>query len=76
MSLGSVFHWILLTSMAGGLMALFILAFRLAFGSRLRALWRWALWSLLILRLLPPSGPVDGLNLYDFLAARPSAVSV
>lgn len=71
--LNAFFTWVIHTSMLAGTMVILILIIKAVLGSRLKASWHYALWLLLILRLVIPAGPESSLSIYNLfsLADRP-----
>ena len=57
MSISQLFVWLLYSSFAGSIAALFILSLRAAAGKKIGASWSYLIWFLLILRLMLPQMP-------------------
>ena len=70
-----IFGWILSTSWKASVLALVVLLVQAAFGKRLNPRWRYALWLLVILRLVSPWEPESSLSLFQS-GLRPSAAIV
>ncbi|HHH75557.1 MAG TPA: hypothetical protein ENL03_00865, partial [Phycisphaerae bacterium] len=67
----SVANWLVGVSLQGAILVMVILAVRWAFGKRLQARWRFALWLLLLARLVLPAGPTSSMSIYNLLPSLP-----
>jgi beta-lactamase regulating signal transducer with metallopeptidase domain/ankyrin repeat protein len=74
--LEEVFSWLLTASWQASVLALFVLLIQAALGSRLNPRWRYALWLLVLLRLVLPALPESALSLFQFAPPAPPALTV
>lgn len=63
--------WVWETTWQASLLALLVFAVQLAFGRRLTARWRYALWLLVLLRLVLPVLPESRTSIYNWAPERP-----
>jgi beta-lactamase regulating signal transducer with metallopeptidase domain len=63
--LGTFFTWLIRTSWQAGVLTLLVLFIQWLFQERLNARWRYALWSLLLLKLLLPVSPESSMSLFN-----------
>ncbi|MBB3128905.1 beta-lactamase regulating signal transducer with metallopeptidase domain [Paenibacillus rhizosphaerae] len=61
--LNDLFDWMIHTTLLAGMMVVLILLMKRVFGSWLKPGWHYALWLLLILRLMIPSGPESSFSM-------------
>lgn len=71
--LESVFGWLLEASWQASVLALLVLFLQRALGARLNPRWRYALWLLVLLRLVLPVLPESALSLFQFAPQPPAA---
>jgi len=71
--LEQVFGWLLAASWQASVLALFVLLIQRVLGSRLNPRWRYALWLLVVLRLILPITPESSLSFYRIFPATPKA---
>jgi beta-lactamase regulating signal transducer with metallopeptidase domain/ankyrin repeat protein len=71
-----VFGWLLAASWQASVLALFVLLIQRVLGSRLNPRWRYALWLLVVLRLILPAVPESALSLFQFAPPPPAALTV
>jgi beta-lactamase regulating signal transducer with metallopeptidase domain len=74
--LEKVFGWLLSVSWQASVLALFILLIQRVLGSRLNPRWRYALWLLVLLRLISPVLPESALSLFQFAPPPPAALTL
>jgi len=74
--LEAVFSWLLTTSWQASVLAMVVLVIQRAFGARLNPRWRYALWLLVVLRLVMPALPESTWSLFQFAPAPPATLSV
>ena len=60
-------NWLLNHSLQAGLLVLLVLAVQWIFRSRLTSRWRFALWWIVVARLVLPFSPESALSLYNFV---------
>jgi beta-lactamase regulating signal transducer with metallopeptidase domain/ankyrin repeat protein len=70
--LEQLFGWLLAASWQASVLALFVLVIQRILGSRLNPRWRYALWMLVILRLVLPVLPESTLSLFQFAPTPPA----
>lgn len=70
--LEQVFGWLLAASWQASVLALFVLVIQRMLGSRLNPRWRYALWLLVLLRLVLPVQPESALSLFQFAPPPPA----
>ncbi|MCE0497482.1 MAG: ankyrin repeat domain-containing protein [Methylacidiphilales bacterium] len=68
-----IFFWLLAASWQASVLALIVLAVQTVLRGRLNPRWRYALWLLVVLRLVMPALPESALSLFQF-APTPSPV--
>ncbi|WP_088189333.1 M56 family metallopeptidase [Desulfosporosinus sp. FKA] len=73
MELELVFHWIIKTSVMASIMAVLILLVNFALRNKLEAKWRYAIWMLLIFRLLIPYNIQSPWSVYGLM---PNSISI
>ncbi|MCU7393083.1 M56 family metallopeptidase [Bacillus sp. ST24] len=66
--LSSIFNWIIETSILGSILVLFILCIRALFKKWLTPRWQYALWIILIIRLILPYFPESSFSIYPILS--------
>ncbi|KXI83179.1 methicillin resistance protein, partial [Bacillus cereus] len=66
--LSSIFNWIIETSILGSVLVLFILCIRALFKKWLTPRWQYALWVILIVRLIIPYFPESSFSIYPLLS--------
>jgi hypothetical protein len=71
--LEAVFAWLLTASWQASVLALFVFSIQGIFGSRLNPRWRYALWLLVLVRLVLPALPESALSLFQFAPPPPAA---
>ncbi len=74
--LESVFGWLLEASWQASVLALMVLAVQWLFRSRLNPRWRYALWLLVLLRLMLPVLPESAWSLFQFAPQAPASFTV
>ena len=74
--LEAVFGWLLAASWQASVLALVVLAIQRILGPRLNPRWRYALWLLVVVRLVLPVEPESALSLFQFAPPPPAALSV
>ncbi len=74
--LEAVFAWLLTASWQASVLALFVFSIQGIFGSRLNPRWRYALWLLVLVRLVLPALPESALSLFQFAPPPPAAIVV
>jgi beta-lactamase regulating signal transducer with metallopeptidase domain len=74
--LEQVFGWLLAASWQASVLALAVLLIQRILGSRLNPRWRYALWLLVLLRLVLPVLPESALSLFQFAPPPPAALAV
>src|SRR5260221_2950557 len=74
--LEQVFGWLVAASWQASVLAVFILLIQWVLGSRLNPRWRYALWLLVLLRLVLPALPESALSLFQFAPPPPAALAV
>jgi bla regulator protein BlaR1 len=72
--LEAIFSWILAASWQASILALLVLLLQKALGARLNPRWRYALWLLVLVRLLLPALPESALSLFQFAPPPPAAI--
>jgi beta-lactamase regulating signal transducer with metallopeptidase domain/ankyrin repeat protein len=70
-ALESVFSWVLTTTWQASVLAVLVLAAQWLLGARLNPRWRYALWLLVLLRLVLPDVPESALSLFRYAPAAP-----
>jgi bla regulator protein blaR1 len=70
--LEQVFGWLLSASWQASALALFVLVIQRVLSSRLNPRWRYALWLLVLLRLVLPVQPESALSLFQFAPPPPA----
>ncbi|HZI33153.1 MAG TPA: M56 family metallopeptidase, partial [Candidatus Binatia bacterium] len=65
--LGGCINWLLAHSFQAGVLVLLVLAVQWAFRRRLTNRWRFALWWIVLARLLLPFSPQSALSLFNYL---------
>ena len=70
------FGWLLAASWQASVLALAVIAIQRIFGARLNPRWRYALWLLVVLRLVLPILPESALSLFQFAPPPPAALTV
>jgi len=73
-NLEAIFSWILAASWQASVLALLVLAFQFALGPRLNPRWRYALWLLVLVRLVLPALPESALSLFQFAPPAPASL--
>src|SRR5277367_2656481 len=68
-ALESIFSWVLTASWQASVLALLVLVAQATLGRRLNPRWRYALWLLVVLRLVLPSLPESPFSLFRFAPA-------
>ena len=71
-----VFAWLLAASWQAAVLALFILLIQGALGPRLNPRWRYALWLLVLARLVLPALPESAISLFQFAPHPPPSLVV
>jgi beta-lactamase regulating signal transducer with metallopeptidase domain len=71
-----VFGWLLAASWQASVLALAVIVIQGIFGARLNPRWRYALWLLVVLRLVLPVLPESALSLFQFAPPPPAALTV
>jgi len=71
-----VFGWLVAASWQASVLALAVVAIQRIFGARLNPRWRYALWLLVVLRLVLPVLPESALSLFQFAPPPPAALTV
>ena len=71
-----VFGWLLAASWQASVLALAVLAIQGLFGARLNPRWRYALWLLVVLRLVLPVLPESTVSVFQFAPPPPAALTV
>jgi beta-lactamase regulating signal transducer with metallopeptidase domain len=74
--LEQVFGWLLSASWQASVLALLVLAVQAVLRGRLNPRWRYALWLLVLLRLIVPALPESALSLFQFAPPPPTALTV
>ena len=74
--LEALFAWLLASSWQASVLALFVLVIQRLLGARLNPRWRYALWLLVLLRLVLPALPESALSLFQFAPPPPAALEV
>jgi len=64
--LESSFRWLLHVSWQASILALLVMGLQWSLGKRLSARWRYALWLVVIARLIVPLGPNSAWSVYNF----------
>jgi len=70
-NLEAVFGWLLAASWQASVLVLFVLLIQGMLGARLNPRWRYALWLLVLLRLVLPTLPESTLSLFQFAPQPP-----
>jgi ankyrin repeat protein/beta-lactamase regulating signal transducer with metallopeptidase domain len=70
--LEEIFAWLLTASWQASVLALFVLLIQKTLGSRLNPRWRYALWLLVLVRLVLPALPESALSLFQFAPPPPA----
>ena len=73
-NLEQVFGWLLAASWQASVLAVFVLLIQRLLGSRLNPRWRYALWLLVLLRLVLPVLPESALSIFQFAPPRSAAL--
>jgi len=71
--LEAVFGWILAASWQASILAALVLLLQWALGARLNPRWRYALWLLVLVRLVLPALPESALSLFQFAPPPPAS---
>ncbi len=71
--LESLFAWLIAASWQASVLALLVLGLQQLLGARLNPRWRYALWLLVLARLLLPAMPESALSLFQFAPPAPAA---
>ncbi len=74
--LEQVFGWLLAASCQASVLAVLILLIQRLLGARLNPRWRYALWLLVLLRLVLPVEPESALSLFQFATPPPPVLTV
>jgi bla regulator protein blaR1 len=75
-NLEALFSWLIAASWQASVLALFVLLIQRLFAAHLNPRWRYALWLLVLLRLLLPALPESALSLFQFAPPPPAALEV
>jgi len=65
--ISSIFDWIMLSSLMGGILVILILAVKIVFKNTLSANWHYYIWLLLLLRLVIPFSAESPVSMYNFV---------
>ena len=74
--LEAVFGWMVEASWHASVLAMVVVAMQWVLGARLSARWRYALWLLVVVRLVLPVQPESALSLFQFAPPPPAALTV
>lgn len=69
-------QWLVRHSVAAGLLVLFVLAVQWLLGRRLTGRWRFALWWIVLARLLLPFGPESAWSLFNYVPGQRAMVAM
>lgn len=67
----NVFDWLVRTTWQAGALVLLILVVQWVFRKQLAPRWRYALWSLVMLKLMLPCGPQSSLSVFNLARVKP-----
>ncbi|MBZ9634790.1 M56 and phosphodiester glycosidase domain-containing protein [Clostridium sp. FP1] len=73
----SIFKWVLYSTALASVLSLIILLFKILFKEKLGVRWHYAIWLILIIRLLIPYGPQSSLsvfNIFKFSDENPTQI--
>jgi bla regulator protein BlaR1 len=74
--LEAAFGWMVEASWQASVLAVVVVSMQWALGTRLNARWRYALWLLVVVRLVLPVQPESALSLFQFAPPPPAALMV